>query len=249
MTRIEKHASVTQQLEEMEEKVVRQVRGNQRRKRPMLACSLFILFLVVSFFVWIGWVIAATGLVSIPLLTQIAYETPAPIRVVEPGVPVEVFVDEQLKSALTTRLQSGSGEIQDRSVTLTISEESFTATLRSLIDELGVAFLDGSGAQLALDPNSGIELFVPILNNPRASAIVVSLDVGVTDGNVSITPARLRVGSAGLPTFLLTGLLNPLLQTQVEKLNDSLTGYAQIHSVTLKEMEMTLIGELSVEIQ
>lgn len=249
MTRVEKQTSVAQQLEGMKKEVVREVRQHNRKRRPLLTCSLLILLLIVSVCVWVGWLLAATGLVEVPLLTSLAYDAPKPIHPVEAGTPVEVFVEEQLKSEITSRLQSGSGELQDRSVSLVISEEAFTATLRSFVEESGIALLDGSETQLALDPNIGAELFVPLKNNPRASAVIVTMEVGVVDGDITITPTHLRVGSLELPRFVVTKLLNPLLQQEVVKLNDGLTGYADIDSVVGTAGEMTLTGRLSVEIQ
>ena len=159
-----------------------------------------------------------------PLLTSLAYDAPQPIRSVEPGTPVEVFVEETLMSELTARLQSGNGEIQDRAVVLTISEESFTASLRSLLQESGIAILDASGAQLVVDPKIGVEFFVPFLDNPRDSAVTITLDVGVADGNVSITPTHLAVGSLNVPRLVISKLVAPLLQQQLEKLNEILLG-------------------------
>ncbi|MBI4437447.1 hypothetical protein HY631_00665 [Candidatus Uhrbacteria bacterium] len=249
MTRVEKNASVAQQIEKVEGSVVREVRSASRRHRPALTCSLIVLTVVVGFLVWAGWLVAATGLVEIPLLTSLAYDAPAPLRVVTPGTPVEIFVENALTRELTARLQSGSGELEDRRVTLTVSEASFTATLRSLLEGSGLSVFDPAFAQMAIDPESGAELFVPIKNNPRASAIRVDVAVTAQDGTVSITPTRLRVGSLDVPAVFLRALVNPLLQQQLAKLNDALIGYARIDSVTLAQGEMTLTGALSVELQ
>lgn len=249
MTRIEKNTPVTKQLEEMKGSVIREVRDHNKKKRPALTCSLVVLFFIVCFFVWIGWVTAATGLVKVPLLSQLAYDAPQPIRYVEPGTPVEVLVEETFMSELTARLQSGNGTLEDRSISLTISEESLTATLRSLIEKSGMTFFDTANAQVVLDAQRGVELFVPISNNSRASAITLLLDVGVANGDISVTPTDVHIGNLGIPHVLLTSVFNPLLIQQVEKINTVLTGYASVDSVTLQEGKMILLGELSVEIQ
>jgi hypothetical protein len=160
-----------------------------------------------------------------------------------------VFAEETLMSELTARLQSGNGEIQNRAVALTLSEESFTASLRSLLEESGMAILDASGAQVVIDSKAGVELFVPFFDNPRDSAVTITLNVGVVDGNVSITPTHLAVGNLTVPRLVISTLVTPFLQQQLDKLHEILLGYATIDSVAVGEGELTLTGELSIEIQ
>lgn len=249
MTRVEKNASVKEELEQMKGSVVAEVREHNRKRRPMLTCSLVILFFVVCFFAWMAWLVAATGLIRLPLFTSLAYHTPEPIHTVEPGVPVDVFVNEQLTSEVTKRLQAGSGVIEDRTISLTISESSLTATLRSLMEESGLTFLDASVAQIVLSPSSGASLFVPFTNNDLHSAIALEMAVGVLDGKISLTPTLLRVGSLEVPRVFLVRLLDPLIAQEVATLNDELTGYAAVSAVEVTEGFVTLTGELSVEVQ
>ncbi|MBI5793672.1 hypothetical protein HZA87_01105 [Candidatus Uhrbacteria bacterium] len=249
MTRVEKNASVREKLEEMKGSVVREVREHNRKRRPMLTCSLVFLFLVACFFSWMAWVVASTGLVYIPLFTTLAYDKPEPIHAVEPGIPVDVFVKDSLTEEVTKRLQSGSGELKDRAFTLTLSEASLTASIRSLIEESGLTFLDGSEAQVALDGQDGAELFVPLSKNTQASAISLMIDVGAKDGKISIAPTRLRVGSLSIPHFILVNLLDPFLKQELAKLNDALIGYARLNSIVVAQGAVTLTGELSVEVR
>ncbi len=249
MTRVEKNASVKEELEQMKGSVVAEVREHNRKRRPMLTCSLVMLFFVLCFFAWMAWLIASTGFVRVPLFTSLAYHTPEPLHTVEPGVPVDVFAHEQLTSEVTKRLQAGSGEIEDRTISLTISESSLTATLRSLMEESGLTFLDAHEAQIALSPGSGASLFVPLSNNDLHSAITLEMDVGVLDGKIALTPTLLRVGSLNVPRVFLVRLLDPLIAQEVETLNDELTGYADVTAVQVTEGFVTLTGELSVEIQ
>jgi hypothetical protein len=248
MTRVEKQSSVKEQIHEMKGVVVDEVRKSQRRRRPWLTCSVILLLLLSGFFVWLGWAVASTGLIEIPLLTSLAYDPPAPIRIVEPGSPIETVAQEVFTSTLTSRLQSGSGELLDRSMTLTLSESSLTATVQSLIEESGIGWIDSSLAQVVLDPSVGVELFAPLRNNPRGSAITLLADVGVQDGNVTITPTQAQIGDLTLPSVLLS-LLNSLVQEQLESLNTSLRGYANLTSVSMTEGTVALVGELSVEIR
>ncbi|KKW32189.1 MAG: hypothetical protein UY76_C0037G0002 [Candidatus Uhrbacteria bacterium GW2011_GWA2_52_8d] len=174
MVRVEKNAGLESRLDNVKGEVVREVRRRTRTSRPWLTCSLLLLFVLVGVGVWVAWFVAATGLLHVPVFTSLAYEAPAPIRGVTPGVPVETVLEETFTSTLTRRLYEGGGTLTNRSIQVQIQEASLTASLRSFLEEEGLEWIDSAGVQMAVEPGVGIELFVPLLV-PRYPVIGVFL--------------------------------------------------------------------------
>jgi hypothetical protein len=249
MTRVEKNATVEERLSEVKGEVVRELKRERRRFRPFLTCGAIFLLTLVCLCVWVCWTLAETGLVEVPFFTSIAYEEPAPIRVVEPGVPVETVLSAQMSGALASRLQQGNGALNDRSVVFSIGEESLTASLRSIAEQSGTNLIDASRAQLAIEKGRGFELFAPIEGNPRGSAFVAWMEVGVKEGVVSIVPINIRVGSCRVPSFIVNTFLRPLIAQELKSIQRELSRVAVIKSVEAFDGLMRIEAEFIVEIQ
>ncbi len=249
MARIEKNASVEKKLQEVKGDVLREVKLRNRRRHPWLTCSLIALFLLASFFVWIVWLVAATGLVQIPLFTQLAYQSPEPVRSVEAGAPVEVLLQERFTTLLTQRLYEGEGTLENRAIELSIPEASLTASARTLLAQTDVPTIDPAQVQVVIDPSVGIELYAPVRESSLGTAVTVNFSLEATEGNVAITPTSVEIGSLGIPAFVLTGFFQPLIEQQLRGINEELSGYAQIDAIGITEGALMISGEIAVELQ
>jgi len=249
MARIEKNASVEKQLQEVKGDVLKEVKMANRAHRPWVTCSLIALFIFASFFIWITWIIAATGLVEVPLFTRFAYQSPTPIHEVQPGVSVETLMQENFSTLLTQRLYEGGGVIQDTVIELPIPEGSLTTSIRSLLEETDVPFIDTNGIQVAIGPEFGIEVFAPLADSALGTAAVIRFDLSAVDGNIVITPKTIELGSLSIPAFILTSFFEPLIKEELNGLNNQLSGYASVDSISMEQGELILSGEISVEIQ
>lgn len=247
MTRIEKNASVEEELQNIKGEVVREVKHRSRRLRKFFTCSAVILFLVASFVALISWIVAATGFVEIPIMTTLAYDLPVPLREVKSGVPVETIVKNTLTAELTKKLYAGGGELKDRSVNLELSESSITASLRSITENSGVSAIDASKLQVVVEPGVEIEFFAPIEGSPLGTSVVITLGIDAKNGLIDIEPRQVRVGSLEFPSFLLASVLQPLIRQELQSLNSMLTGYARVDSIGVESGVLIISGELSVE--
>jgi hypothetical protein len=249
MARIEKNASVEKQLQEVRGDVLKEVKMRNRSHRPWITCSIISLFLIASFFIWVGWIIAATGLVEVPVFTRFAYQTPVPAHEVQAGTSVETLIQETFSTLLTERLYEGGGTIEDTVIDLSIPEESLTTSIRNLLEETDVPFVDPGGVQVAVGPEFGIEVFAPVMDSDLGTAMIVQFDLMAVDGNIVISPKTVDLGSLSIPAFILTGLFELLIKKELIGLNDRLSGYASVDSITTEQGELILSGEISVEIQ
>lgn len=249
MTRVEKNARIEQRFTDMKEEVVDEVKRRPRRLRPWLSCSLILFAVLVGFLVWGLWTTAATGLVRIPVFTDLAYEVAIPKRPVTPGVPAQTVMSEAFASTLTRRLYEGEGTLSDRSITVSLEEGSLTASLRSFFEEEDFDWMNVSGVQVVVDPEVGVEVFVPILGRELTTAVTLTLDFWAQEGNLMVAPVKILVGNVQIPDFLVTVFLKPLLQAQLAKLNTMMVGYAKISTIEILPRTISLSGELSVEIE
>lgn len=251
MARVEKNAPIEKQIGQVKEEVVREVKHRTRRHRPWLTCSLIILAIMMGVLVWVVWMIAATGLVRIPVFTSLAYEMPEPLREVKPGVPVEMVLEEQFTTTLTRRLYEGGGMLTNRTIETTITEESLTATLRTLLEESGIGWIDPLRSHVIIEPGQGVIIFLPLLkpNNGLQTAISAVFEISAADGVITVVPAHVVVGSARVQDILISVFLKPLLEAELAKVNDLVVGYASISSIGIYSGELVLQGELAVEIQ
>ncbi len=251
MARVEKNAGLESRLEDVKGEMVQEVRRRTRPRRPWLTCSLLLLVVLVGLGVWIAWMVAGTGLIHVPVFTSLAYEAPAPTRTVTPGVPVETVLSETFTSTLTRRLYEGGGALANTAVEASLTEASVTSSLRTFLEKAGMTWIDVSGVQIAVDPEVGMELFIPLRLGSQevGTAGVVTFDLSVQDGNLVVAPTSVRLGSSKVPNFMIATFLKPLLEAELQKLNAAMVGYASISSIEILPRELLLKGELSVVIE
>lgn len=246
---MEKQAGIEKRLDEVKADMTSEIRRRTRRSRPWLTCSLILLAVFVGVCVWGLWTVAATGLVRVPVFTDLAYKVPTPTRPVTPGVAVETVMNEAFTSTLTRRLYEGGGTLSNRSIHVQLEESSITASLRSFLEEGNMDWIDASGAQVVVDPDVGVELFVPIFGSELATAATLSFDLWVQEGNLIVTPREIQVGNARVPDFLIALFLKPFLEAELTQLNAAMVGYAKISTIEILPRAISVSGELSVEIE
>ncbi|MCR4314224.1 MAG: hypothetical protein NUV84_03190, partial [Candidatus Uhrbacteria bacterium] len=249
MTRMEKQAGIEKRLDEVKTEMTSEIRRRTRRSHPWLTCSLILLAVLVGVCVWGLWITAATGLVRVPVFTYLAYEVPVPTRSVTPGVPVEAVLKQAFTSTLTRRLYEGGGTLSNRLMSVQLEESSLTASWRSLLEEGNLDWIDVSGSGVVVDPDVGVEVFVPILGSELKTAITFTFDLSAQEGNLVVTPTKIQVGKARIPNFLIVLFLKPLLEAELAKLNAAMIGYTKISTIEIFPRAVSISGELSVEIE
>lgn len=249
MARVEKSAGIEQRIADMKGEMVDEVKRHTRRSRPWLTCSLIILVVLVGVCVWGLWSVAATGLMRVPIFTDLAYEIPEPTRPVTPGVPVETVTEEVFTSTLTRRLYEGGGTLSNRSISMEIEETSITASLRSFLEKNNLDWIDTAGTQVVVDPEVGVELFVPFLGSELSTAAILTFDVGTQEGNLFVTPTKFQIGSAKIPYRVVALFLKPFLEAELAKFNSVMLGYAKISTIEILARVISVNGELSVEVE
>lgn len=182
--------------------------SNGKQKRPWfrLFATLFVVTLLSSGG-YVAWVLAATGIVEVPVLSGWVYEAPEPTRIVAPGLSLEAFA-----KGGTFR-----GAVAD------IPETTLTTMARDALATNGQTWFDEHGAQAArMDGGKGIELFLPMRDNARESAVVARLDVSSDSGAVVMKVLDAKIGSWNVPAWAVTSIISPALAPAIAAINESL---------------------------
>ena len=250
MTRIEKNEPVAKEVAALKDEMVQTVKmsGNKKGKFA-LGCLIFFIAFIVLLVTGLAWIAAATGLVRIPVISGLAYEKPAPAHLVAPGLPLDTKINNDLTAEVNRRLVAGHGQLADRTITLELPEDGFTSLLKNLVEESGVKEVKSAGAQIAVIPNQGLELFLPLADNPQESALIVWLEVVPDDqGLLNIQITNLQLGSFSLPGLLYRPIIEPLIKQNMAQLNSDWGRYATFEDIKYETGQVVVTGSIVVEV-
>lgn len=158
-------------------------------------CLLLLMFLAGLFLLLS--LVAATGLITIPVVSQIVYsKPPVPERVVEP-------VEGTLEALFATKVQSlaangSTGEI-------TLSEAELTRVLQ---EPMGDGNLILKQAQIAIDPTKA-EVYGIVSQGEESRTLVARLTF--TPSGQTLALSQVRIGYVTIPPALVDGILRALL--------------------------------------
>ena len=245
MARVEKDEDVQTQLAQMHGEMMRTVRRQGGGGKRIAAVVALVSMLCVALAA--GWVVAATGLVRVPVLTGLAYHAPKASHEVRATEPIETLAARSLSDLLGTRLRQGGGKLEDRSFSLDIPEGAFTASLRDAIGRTDQKLVDSTRVQAAVVAD-GLELFMPFADNPQGSALLLTLRFSAVSGTLASTVSAVRVGSLPLPDPITQAALTPAVGQSLAPFAQALGRYATLRAVSYEPGAIRLTGELSVDI-
>jgi len=213
--------------------------GRFLKRLGLKLVMLLILFAIVFGF---GTIVAAkTGLVTVPVVSSFVFQKPKPDHTVVAGSPIDAAVSMQVQEALGKLLTAGPSN--GTASTLTLSEQTLTATLREKLN--GSTMIDASSAQAAI-VGSGVELFLPLKQNGGATAIVLDVTPSVENGSLHFTLTRFAVGSLSLPAWLTSWTLEATINLISQAITDVVGKYATVTGVTVENGAVNLNVTLNV---
>jgi hypothetical protein len=220
----------------------------QKKHHPVLIAFGVLVIILVGVVLWLSWIVAATGLVHVPVLTSLVYEKPEPVRVVTAGVPVETYVHSFVTREVVERVQAGRGALTDTSLVLTIPDNALTASARGASAQEVDLYFDLETSQVAVDPAIGFEIFLPVKDNEQDTAVKVSVWSEVDHSTLAVTITDVWVGNYHVPSWLVGVFAEKYLQHMILELNQELSKYVSISTLYFEEGTVTLAGDLNVEL-
>jgi ABC-type multidrug transport system fused ATPase/permease subunit len=244
MARIEKGTPMKQEMDAMKSDVVKAVKKGTRTRHPIRGCAILLIIGMLLVVFWIVWSLAATGLFSVPVISSLAYRVPEPTRMVLPGIPVETVMQDSLSAQMATRASAGNDLSEAANIQFSLSEGSLTATLQSVMKEAANSQLLPQQAQVAVIEGEGLEVFLPLANNEKESAVTLLLALQANEGEVIADVRSVHVGSFRLPSWMRVSFIEPLIDSGLREMNDRLASYAQIDSIEPKPGALSITGIL-----
>lgn len=212
------------EMEEMKGELKTVVKEGKRGRHRFRSCGFIALAIIFTLSAYLIWTVASTGLVQIPLLTNLTFHSSTLVREVSLGVP--------FNSALSK--QTVAGQIH-------LSEGTLTTFLQDQLSTRSQNFFESKGAQILLTKSDGIELSLPIRDNELGSTVVVKFEMDIQEGAITLNLLSASLGSWNVPNVLLQGVLAPFLTTGTTELNTLLKDVCTPTSIAQQEGSLTLI--------
>lgn len=196
----------------------------KRGRHRFRSCGLIALAIIFALSAFLTWTVASTGLVQIPLLTNVAFHKSTLDREVSLGVPFNSALSEQ----------TIAGQIH-------LSEGTLTTFLQDQLSTRSQNLFESKGAQILLTKSDGIELSLPIRDNELGSSVLVKFEMDIQEGVITLNLLNGSLGSWNVPNVLLQGVLAPFLTTGTTELNTLLKDFCTPTSITHQEGSLILI--------
>lgn len=234
---------------EKEDEVIESFQEHDSRSRGTFSCCLFLLVVFFCIIGFVVWQIAASGLVSVPVVSSFAYHEVKPTRVVSKGESVESVAETYFKTTLNERLIKGQGTLTDRSVHVSFSEAALTGSLQKAVQKSALSWIDFSRAQIVVLPNELFEFYVPVQYGGQTTTFTAHFSLQSDAGIFKLDLKDVKIGSSFLPSFLFAYTLQPFVNRELSSLNQALSTYMHVDSLKTEEGIVNVIGSFTVSVK
>lgn len=249
MTRLEKEM-VTSDAAGKKDEIVETYQGSETITQKKNSCLKILILFFVFFVFGCAWLVASTGLVSVPVISRFAFHEPKPVRLVEPTSSADEYTKTFFTSLVQTRWKESGGKLTDRSVEITLPESVLTASVQSFLRESGfVGFFNTDRVQIAVLQDNQLELFVPIHVKNETTACVLRVNLMAKNGSFDLELSRVELGSLVLPSQVIAAILQPFVNRELSVLNKSLSSYMRVDSLSTQNGSIRATGTLTVEVK
>jgi hypothetical protein len=210
MARIEEENSRDKKVVELQRDLEKLKKGLKRKQNKRIlsctSCFLFFLFLVLVAAGFCSYVLAKSGIMTIPYLSERIFQEPRPAYIVQAGSlsMQEKDILSILKNKLTESV-SNINDVLNSKITLQLSDVQLSAmfkdqvsqneSLKSYIDYLQVAVLP-----------QNLELFIK-LKKPKNTILVLEIVPRVNNQKINLQVKSFKIGNLSMPGFIGQALI------------------------------------------
>lgn len=249
MSRIEKTIDPQKNASVARDEIIERLGDGGGRSHRRFSCLLLFLSCLVFFVLFVTWQVAATGVITIPIVSSFAFSSPKPVRVVAAGISVEQLSQLIFTTTLTKRLQTGGGVLSDRSITLALPESALTTTLQNELKHSKESFIDITHAQIAVRSQQELELFLPIQTRNQQTALTAHISLVADKGLFDLKLLDVKLGSLQIPSRLIASLVQPFVNRELASLNQSLSSYMHVDSLTTQDGVLNVSGTFTIQLK
>lgn len=194
-----------------------------------------------------AYLLARSGFVTVPGLSNLIYTPPEPDHVVEAGRAVEDQFQAEVDAIIAERLTPTG--LTDRDAVFAFHESALTASLRTLIINGTDTVVDPERSQVAVIDGEEVEVFLPLRVNKGKTAVTIGVTFGVENGLLTALVTRVKVGRLAVPRFLSSWTLQPAVNQALQSMNQELGRYVRFSTVAYEDQSVRLNAELIVEVK
>lgn len=239
-----------QELKKTKADLSAEIKRDTKNGHPILTCLVVGIVIILLIAGAVAYSVSRTGLVRVPVFTDMFFEAPQPSRVIaEESETVEDYVTQELANLISERAMAAGGPNFDRFVSIDITEAAFTATLRQAIerDEAGYFIVERS--QNVFSEELGQEIYLPLANSDLGNAMLIYLEPSVNgDHLLEVKIKEFTIGNFKVPYLLLDATLSKPLDIAVGELNKEIGRYAELESVTVSDGIMNITGNITADV-
>ncbi|MFH1430720.1 MAG: hypothetical protein ABIG71_04360 [Candidatus Uhrbacteria bacterium] len=194
--------------EQLRDEITGEVQQQQRRRlwRQSFVqcggCCTVYLVILLAICACGTYLVARTGLVTIPVLSDSVQHQRTPLRVV---TPVAMNIEQRVGGALAGLLRG------DPSAPIAFSEAELTSLLRAILTDRETDVLTATSAQVVVTQDA-LELFAWVPGSGDGTTVRVRGVPQVTDdGKLDVVFDEVAIGNLGLPSVIATPILRSAL--------------------------------------
>lgn len=181
-----------------------------RKLKHCLGCLFGWLIMAAVILGIVGFVVAKTGLVEIPVVSRF-YHEPQPMRFT---VPASTPIVDTLELQLSQAARAVVGGTVPAEITITLSESDLTRGLQDLAGAGAVGGLEFSNAQVAFSDGKA-ELFVRVKRSERTAPLRLRLVPALERKPIPLRVEKAYIGELPVWHRIIDALFNQALKTQL----------------------------------
>jgi len=229
MTRHEEHQSIDR--DQLKKEIRAELVHEERHKRIVTALVVVALFVILlaAPFVAAGVLVAKSGILPVPVLSNIFY------RPIEPSAKVSPLVGTDPSTIFNTVIARADYDPVISSLKLYVTEQELTTVLDSSLSQVDEEdmFLPIDSVQSLFGPDK-IELFALTKRDDGVKVpILVELKPVVQQGQLKLEASNMTIGSLKLPDFLAQTFVNATFRDLSSSLTEVIGARGDLKQVTV----------------
>ncbi len=241
MARIENDNQPDNSLDKMQKEIEHLKHSlKSKQSKKFLSCRNLMFFLLavgLCFLIFTAYLVAKSGIATVPVLTGLVYHEPKPVY----EVRTINFSDKDLLEKIKPLAQNEvlkQKTTNNLLISVPLTEEEATGLLNFALKSNSQTAEKIEFWQLAIMPES-LELFAKT-KQPKDWIFTLNFTPGIENKNLSLVANSFKIGDLTLPRFLSSFFISNLGVGVLNSLIDSSANIGEIQEISLADKQLTL---------
>ena len=241
MTRIENENGGDIRLDGMRTEIEKLKKDLKRKQSKKIfncgTCLMLFLLIILGLVVMVSYVLAKSGLKTLPVFTDYFYKEPQPTYLVKSTILDQTVLVNRLITAVKSESMKQK-KTENFVVNLELSDEEITALLRDkTAKEQGFSERIDYW-QIAVLPEN-LQIFFKF-QKPRNLIITLNVIPEIKNGRLNLSVRRFALGQLNLPRFVGTFMIENIGENMINKYLTSLVDIGKIEEISMDNKKIKL---------